>query len=63
MTVIPGEGLYRIRLLLRDIDGLACRSLLNNTLENAISAKVMPRIFINWGGILNSLSSPWPSAQ
>ena len=42
MAVILREGLYHIGLLLKDIGGLACKSLLKTTLESAITARDLP---------------------
>ena len=50
VVVILGEGLYCIGFLLKDIGGQACGSLLKTMSESAISAKCMPRIFINGEG-------------
>ena len=50
VVVIFGEGLYHIGLLLKDIWGLACRSLLKTMSESVISAKGMSLIFISEEG-------------
>lgn len=47
MAAIPREGLYHIGLLLKDIGGIACKSLLKTTLESVISAKDLPQIFLS----------------
>ena len=56
MAIILREGLYCIRLLLRDISGLAFRSLLKNTLEKAINAEGVGNMHIRSGKLNGSTS-------